>query len=388
MMAWSSDLPSSPAWTDAPLVPEEVLYEYDGPLIFTAKFGAYQAIFSRIDEKEGSDFYAVGTTTDGIIQALKGGALSLRGALLREPCYIMELDGLKVLRFWSCAKDDFDDDLLPRAGRTLDPNISDAADVYEQLTSFFSVRFSGAMLSRRSMAFSTFKELVDNVYIASRRIMMPDGLVNAKSATFDFDIYEPSFGSLVVNLDKPKLSPGNIRKHLKNPALDMGFVRENISNKRGDFFDDLGMLVATAEEGEIGRQVAVDNIELLKQIQDLIPTDDTQFSRVDFRALVDNERRQLVVTEEVGERLRRAHDTALGEAAEYTGSITIVNSKRATFVIQRDIGRELTCSVSAELFERLEERDDFRGGTLVVVRGQFYRRARRDYMSVEDVHFP
>lgn len=385
---WTIDLPSTESWSDQPLLLGEVLYQYDEPLIFTANFGVYQALFSRIDELEGGDLYAVSTVDQEIIDVLKSGLLSLRGALLREPCYVMQLKGLQVLRYWPCAKEDLPEDLLPVPGRSLIPQAVDAADVFEQLTSYFSVRFSGGSLTQKSMAFSTFKNLVDGVYAASRKIMMPDGLVNAKSATFDFDVYEPAFGSLVINLDKPKLSPGNIRKHLKNPAADMNHVQQNIAAKNNAFFDELSGLVADAEDGEITKQDATDHIELLKQIQELLPTEDTDFEQVDFHALVNQERRQIVLTEEVGERLRRAHDTALGEAAEYTGRITIVNSKRSTFVIQRDVGRELTCSVPAVEFAELEAREDFRGGTKVVVAGQFYQRARRDYMTLENIFFP
>lgn len=384
-MAWTIDWPSLPSWTNHDIEPEEVLYEYDGPVVFVATFGAYKVLFSRFDEMDDVALYATGTVSSEVLAALRDGSLSLRGAILREPCHVMELDGLQVRRYWACPAADLPQELLPASGRGLSSAIVDAADSYEQLTSYFSVRFSGAKLSSRSMPFSTFKSLVDRVYDAARHIMMPDGFSHAKSATFDFDVFEPAFGSLVISLDKPTLAAGNVRRHLKNPNADIDGVRQNIGNKKAEFFDDLGALVAEAEDRDLSMQFAEDNINLLKNIQEIIPNDDTDFAKVDFNAIIAGERRQLSVTEEVGIRLKRAHDAALGEAAQYVGKITIINSKRATFVMERFVGRELTCDLTKDAFDTLSLDSRFKGGTPVKVAGRFFQRSRRDYMIVDEI---
>lgn len=387
MKKWSKDWQSKPGWTQHPIIIDELLYEYDGPVVFTSKFGSYTTILSRIDEDDDGEYYAAGTVSDDVLNALRQGNLSLRGALLREPCYVMCLDGLFVRKYWECKKEEFPLDLLPESGRTLIPEIKYAADVYEQLQSYFSVRFAGAGLAGGAMPFSTFKSLIDEVYEAARKIMMPDGLANSKSATFDFDLLEPAFGSLVVNLDRPKLHAGNIRKRLGRPDLEMGEVQENISQKRGGFFDEMGALVAEAEDGEIAFEQAKVHAALLEQVQGLLPSEETTFDQVDFRANVGAEQRQLVVTEEVGEVLKRAHAAVAGQPTELAGRITIINSKRCTFVIELPMGREVTCAVSSVLFEQLEQHVDFRGGTQVAVQGNKIRRPRRDYVSAEAVVF-
>ena len=53
---WSIAEPAFPPWSAEALQPSEVLYEFDGPLTFTAKFGFFDAFFIRSGSGEASSF--------------------------------------------------------------------------------------------------------------------------------------------------------------------------------------------------------------------------------------------------------------------------------------------------------------------------------------------
>ncbi|MBY5826327.1 MULTISPECIES: hypothetical protein [Rhizobium] len=365
------------------IVIDQVLYEFDGPMIFTASFGMFRVLFSRIDESDETELYAVGTVSDEIIAAIDKGDMSVRGGVLSEPCFIIELDGLRLERCWSVHPDEMPADLLPEYGRSIVSGAGPVPDTIEQVNSYFSVRFSGEKLARKSMLFSTFKNLVDKVYDSSRKLIAPAALQNTKSATFDFRLLEPAFGSLILNIESPSLKLGNVRKHLKRPDLERDTMEGFFDKSREDFFVEVDQLLKDTEvDGRI-REAAERHMELLTNLQDLIPHEDSEFSKVEFNASLPNGHKSIVVDEDAGERLKKAYISMIGKRRTTSGVITIINSKRRTFVVETAGGREVTCGVDAEPFETLLLNAEFRGGSRIEVTGAFYRRSKRDYIVVD-----
>jgi len=383
MTMWIPGKQQEKMWSSPALVIDKVLYEFDGPMIFTAWFGMFQALFSRIDENEQSELYAVGTVNTETITAIENGSLSVLGGLMSEPCFIMELDGINVKRYWNMDVDELPLAMLPASGQTLIPGMAAAPDSIEQVNSYFSVRFSGEKLNSKSMPFSTFKSLVDKFYDSSRKLIAPLALQNAKSATFDFRISEPAFGSLILSIESPSVKPGNVRRHLKKPDLGREVIEGLFDRSREDFFIEIGALIEETEiEGNI-RQAAERHVHLLTNLQDLLPDEETAFSKLEFNALLEDKNISVVVNEETGERLKKAYVYIAGKPSELRGKINIINSKRRTFVIETAAGREITCSVENAHFEKLLESPSFRGETMAEVSGNLYRRPRRDYIIVD-----
>ncbi|MCJ8519071.1 hypothetical protein ABID21_002223 [Pseudorhizobium tarimense] len=383
MTMWTPDKQPLDISVAGPIVIDQVLYEFDGPMIFTAAFGMFRVLFSRIDESEETELYAVGTVSDEVISAIRKGEMSVRGGVMSEPCFIIELDGLRLERCWDVHPDDMPADLLPDHGRSIIPGAASVPDTIEQVNSYFSVRFSGDRLSRKSMLFSTFRNLVDRVYDASRRLIAPAALQNTKSATFDFRLLEPAFGSLILNIESPSLKLGNVRKHLKRPDLERDAMEGFFDRSREDFFIEIGQLLKETEVDGQMREVAERHMHLLTNLQDLIPNEDSEFSKVEFNASLPNGHRSIVVDEDAGERLKKAYISMIGKRRTATGKITIINSKRRTFVVETAGGREITCGVDSGPFDELLLDDRFRGGAKIEVTGAFYRRAKRDYIAVE-----
>ncbi|WP_180604277.1 hypothetical protein [Agrobacterium vitis] len=369
--------------TPATIVIDQVLYEFDGPMIFTASFGVFKVLLSRIDEGDDTELYAVGTVSDEIITAIDKGDMSVRGGILSEPCFIMELNGLRLERCWNMHPDEMPSELLPEYGRSIVPGADDVPDTIEQVNSYFSVRFSGEKLSQKSMLFSTFKNLVDRVYDSSRKLIAPASLQNTKSATFDFRLLEPAFGSLILNIESPSMKIGNVRKHLKRPELGRNDMEGFFDKSREDFFVEINQLLKdTVLDSQI-RDAAERHIDLLTNLQDLIPHEDSEFSKVEFNASFPNGHKSVVVDEDAGERLKKAYVSMIGKPRTMSGVITIINNKRRTFVVETSGGREITCEVDSAPFETLLQDADFRGGSRIEVSGAFYRRSKRDYLVVQ-----
>ena len=230
---WSQDLPSKSVAHLPPIVPERVYYEFDEPLIFAAHLGLSELLFTKIDQVPSGSLFLAAAVQGRILDALGDNLLSVRGAIESGACFVVEIGGGgRVSRYWDVAFEDVPEDYLPVRGVGLDPAVEWVADAFDQIDAFFSVRFSGEELSKESMSFQTFKSLVDSFYDSVRHMFVPPGLEKAKSATFDFKIHEPAFGSLILTIDRPQLHPGNIRRHLRRPDLEMTQVQEGFALRK------------------------------------------------------------------------------------------------------------------------------------------------------------
>lgn len=381
---WTPDKPYQSAKHLGPINPERVLYEFEEPLIFTAKLGLSDLLFLKVSEVQGRNLYLATSIYSHVLEAVDSGVLSLRGAMQSGPCFMVEMaTATEVLKYWECMPDEIPEELLPKRSVGLIPGVEWVADTFEQISAFFSVRFSGQDLTRDTMSFQTFKKLVDGVYDAARRMFAPPGLEKAKSATFDFRIHEPAFGSLILTIDKPELHPGNIRRHLKKPDLDMRHVREGFANRKDEFFKEIGLVVGLARVAELSTATADEHIGILGQVVGLLPGDGTEFSKVEFNGEIGGERQSVVIEEATANRLRRAHEVASGTHRSIDGEITITNANSNTFVVRHAGGRQITCHIGAADFDILVNDNRFRSQTEVKVTGRFYRRSHRDFMELD-----
>jgi len=109
------------------LTPKEVLYDFDGPCIFTAEtaFGTLVLAYLAEDlEEERRLRYIVSTTSPATIEDMKRGALSVREALRRGSVWIVDFDyALDPKDAWSIAFDEIPDDILPVPGTMLWPHL-------------------------------------------------------------------------------------------------------------------------------------------------------------------------------------------------------------------------------------------------------------------------
>ncbi|MBF0623522.1 MAG: hypothetical protein HQL82_01815 [Magnetococcales bacterium] len=102
--------------------PLEVLYDFDGPGLFTFTWrtGLYLACFC--DEIPGSFRHLIVPTTNRTVRQLKEGSCAVRDALIQEQdrMWIADLDGQgRCKTLWKLTSLDFPEDVLPVEGAIL-----------------------------------------------------------------------------------------------------------------------------------------------------------------------------------------------------------------------------------------------------------------------------
>lgn len=116
------------------LEPEEVLYAFDGPCIFTAHTPARMRVLAYLAEDledEGLQRFLVVTTAENTIQALKEGSATVHEALLRGSMWLVDVDmaDARPRRAYSIQPEQLPPDALPEPGTMLLPELEPALRV-------------------------------------------------------------------------------------------------------------------------------------------------------------------------------------------------------------------------------------------------------------------
>ncbi|MGC2779304.1 MAG: hypothetical protein WA418_27075 [Bradyrhizobium sp.] len=378
---WSINERAQQPWTDQAIVPTEILYEFDGPLTFIATFGIFEALFHHIGRRGTSHFYAVVQPAPEAIDALKSGALSVRGALNRASMWIVDFQpDFTVKRYWACRQEDFPEKLLPKHNVALFSYMDQAPDSLEEANSYFSIAFAGDELTKKSIPFSLLKSLIDDSYEAARRLLSPVFMVGAKSGTFDFPAQAVP-GSLILILEEPLINNARLRQRTADAPVSVEDAQASFEKQRDTFFDETKELVAAAEAGNVSDALAERRFALLDNLQQIIPSDQSRIDRVMFSARSAGGILSVSVNERAGTTLHRAFKRIERQAVTDVGRVEIVNSPSKTFVYRSSRGKQVTCTIPPDVFQRLEENGQLRIGAIVRVKGHLTKRPQRDLMS-------
>lgn len=98
-VSWSHQ----PPWTEDRIVPIEIFYQFDGPLLFSAAVGPFTMLFSKFDELDETDLYTVSLVDERMLTALGHAELSVFGAVAYDMRFMVEMDGMSVRRVWKCS---------------------------------------------------------------------------------------------------------------------------------------------------------------------------------------------------------------------------------------------------------------------------------------------
>ena len=380
---WSTAEPSERAWSDKPIEPVEVLYEFDGPLTFIATFGMFQALFHKIGQRSGSHFFCVVELSDHQLECLKSGNLSVRGALHSHRLWVMETTSeIVVKRYWASSIENMPEKLLPRRGIGLYPHFLRCPDLIEQVDAFFSMAYVGPRLKPSGTPFTIFKNIIDASYNAARRVLSPLEFAGARSGTFDFPARAIP-GSLVVVLDAPRIGQTQLQKRMNNRKATVEDARGIFAHQRTQFLDEIEELLKAAANGGVGDAIAEERYSLLDNLQHIIPSDENEIDSVEFTAPMTASIRSIIVNEEYGSELYRALRRVESKSITDIGRVEIVNSPSRTFVYRSTRGRAVTCFIDGDEFVRLEKEGFIKIGAGIKVRGILKRRERRDSISPE-----
>jgi hypothetical protein len=380
---WSLNQRSFAPWTDTPLHPETIFYEFEEPLIFSGWLGPQYCLFYKFDETDDNSLYLTCDIDEARFNYLGQGKLSVRGAIERSDYIILETTPLLVIkRFWRCRATEFPKHFLPKERVALYPNLPAVPDHVEQIEAYFAIGFKGIGLHSTEMRFSTFKNLINDAYDAARRLLSPIQLAGSKAATFDFQMLEPKFGSLIIALKEPVLDATNVRRRLADTEFGVQDVDRMIEEQRAAFFSQLSGVISDAKTQKIKSQVSVSSYNMLKHIGPLMPSEDSDIDSVEFNSNVNGFEFNLEIDRATAQTIRTAFRRHEGDVTFETGTLRIINGHSLTFVLDLFSGKQLTCKINKDALNRLEADGRFKYGARIAVRGILYVRKVRDYMDV------
>src|SRR5258706_15456592 len=117
MALWTIKLPPWPGANFKDISPEEVLIEYDGPLTFTFRdqVGGLMLAHLLVGDDAQRRFLVAPTTTS-LVEQLKAGSISVRGALDQALVWLIDVDPQgHVINTWSTSLTSLPADVLPAA---------------------------------------------------------------------------------------------------------------------------------------------------------------------------------------------------------------------------------------------------------------------------------
>ncbi|TVR67571.1 MAG: hypothetical protein EA420_00345 [Candidatus Competibacteraceae bacterium] len=143
------------------LVVDEVLYDVDGPRIFTVDHALGKLLFFLVDQQESIERYIVVPTHRRTIARLKQGACALREALDQPWVWILDrrFDGSPVA-CWRGTLDDLPPEVLPGPGVMLWPD----------LEPLVVLRAIGEGLAEGQVPASVMRQLIDGATTALKKV--------------------------------------------------------------------------------------------------------------------------------------------------------------------------------------------------------------------------
>lgn len=385
-MPWEFNWPRADR-VPAHVRPNDVLYAFDEPLIYVANMGFFDALCSKIDELNGRSLILVCGADDQMINALKGGMISVRGAFHSKNYWIVDVGvDYSVDKAWSVPAKDIPESFLPKKSYGLHPAFGRVPDTIELAKAFFGIKFSGSQLHADQMSFQTFKNLVDSAFATAKSLITPHIISNYRSnSVFDMPIAQPTFSSLAISIMKPDMDIAviNSRYAKRTDLYSKADIVQASAVRRGEFFDKAGELVEEANRGRISDSLAADSFDWLETILEVAPSPHKDIDDVEFTAVTNVGRSYLHIGENVGAEMRQAYERAATQEVVLRGVIVEVNGDAATFVVRNlQTHRQVTCVLSEEMFRRLDRAEVINRGARLALRGNFTRRARRDLLHV------
>lgn len=378
---WDNNRPILDQWNAGPIVPEEVLYEYDGPTIFTARVGLALFLFFKKDELENSDIFIAAPVIEVEIDLLKRGGVSVRGLLSYREAWLVQADlDLRVERYQSHTFESIEP-LLPKRGLGLRAHFGVVPDSVDQANAFFAFKFISPSMSTRSMPLTVFRGLVDDLSELVRKTLVPQSLATGRdSRYFDVQIGEPKFASLLITIQQPDIDAEGLRSNPRTRELEPEALRAESSFRGQRFWESVEATTAMAALGELEPAAAIEHHFALTQLATLLPSEANHIDQLQISFGGHAGSRMVTIDKAVGGRLVRAEAVAAAQARELSGVIVEVNGEARTFILKDVGGRQTTCAPSRQLFELLEQEGHLVRGVQMRIWGNFWRRTRRDYI--------
>lgn len=385
-MTWDRNRPVQTDWQAGPIEPHEILYELDGPAIFTAQVGLSKFLFFKHDETDDAEIFVAAAVDKSDVAALRAGHISVRGALSYRNAWLVKADFDRVVQNYQAHDFSSIEPYLPPRGVGLSAKFGVVPDSIEQAESFLSFKFVGQSMTEESMPLSVFKELVDNISSLVRHTLLPKSLQKGRNNRFfDVTIGQPKFASLLVSIKGFDFDAVGLRNFKNTKHLEPEVLRKEAVELSGDLWKSIIETSALADQGELELDKARLHSVFLDHIANIVPSSDNDLDRLEISYHGTDRPQVITIDQASGDRLIQAGQLEGIQQKSLTGVVVEINGDARTFIIKNDVDRQTTVAPKWRVFEELEKNDALRRGVVMQITGPHWRRTRRDFM-VTDVY--
>lgn len=262
-----------------PFEPEEILYEFDGPRIFTFR-DQDQELFLAYWSDEDDDFnrFVVVPTSSAILKSLKSGETSVREALNQPRCWLCDVTHAGDLE--KCQRVEFSQipaECLPAIGTMLLPELEPLLTLRAVGDSIVPGHIPGSVIRACvEGAQKSFKYLSEFALGKTPQQGRPDEFLRR---LFDLPAQNVTFGSFVISFRMP-IEEKNL------------FTALGEKSPEAETLEEVGRLLdkglrwltsAAGEEGVYSPEAPEEGEVLLRALKELSPSSSGQIERLELK---------------------------------------------------------------------------------------------------------
>lgn len=253
------------------LHPEEVLYDFDGPCIFTTRAPSKALLLAYLCEDLEADEclrYIVATTSSEIVRELKQGLVSIRQALTSGSMWLIDFDyAMHPRHAFAVALEDLPGDALPAEGTML----------FAHLEPALRVRFAGdavqpgkipasAILQAGDVASKALKSVIEWAARITTSGRPPEWL----RALYHLPMQRLAYGSLDIGFSAPEIPRGAQQLSLLSGLSPEARSPEDLADEGWRLFRK-GLEWATSTSAEIQAESDEERLAILEALRHLAP---------------------------------------------------------------------------------------------------------------------
>jgi len=347
-MDWEPEVLKLDAAALGRLEPVEVLYEYDGPRIFTAHSRLGELLCFLADDDGRTLRYIAAPTNPAILEKLKNGQRSLRDALDQPWVWLVDLgyDGTSVAT-WQGTLADVPSDALPQQGVMLWPH----------LEPILALRAVGEGLSEGNVPMSVIRQVIDGATTALKKIAnltFEEARNRGRKTSSIQQLYDLPVVGIAYNSFE-------VAFRLPSGRADM-LEMAGMPDEATVAFEAIGKQLETALNWAARPQEAAEPlpIELLEALERLVPPQTGVVKSFELRGrMFADANARFTLTREASRGVRQALTKARGaqeRISKVAGLVREFDKDSLSFTLREtDDGKDHVCRFAPELFDDLLE---------------------------------
>lgn len=330
---WNITGQEFPADKFLPFEPEEALYEFDGPRIFTFR-DQDKELFLAYWSDEDDDFnrFVVVPTSSAILTSLKSGEMSVREALNQPRCWLCDVAHVGTLE--KCQRIEFSqvpEECLPAIGTMLLPELEPLLTLRAVGESIIPGHIPGSVIrSCVEGVQKSFKYLSEFALGKTPQQGRPDEFLRR---LFDLPAQNFAFGSFVISFRMP-IEEKNL------------FTAAGQKSPEAETLEEVGRLLdkglrwltsAAGEEGIYSPDAPEEGEVLLRALKELTPSSIGQIEHLELKGrLLGTQPKPFTLDREARQRVNTAIRTRQLEpqVVKLTGRIRELDKDRMSFELR------------------------------------------------------